>query len=472
MTKAAIHWFRQDLRLSDNPALRKAAQHEAVLPIYILDDENAGEYTMGGASRWWLHHALKSLDASLGHTLSVYFGSPQSVLDDLLTRFDIEAVYWNRCYEPWRIRRDTRIKESLKARGIAVQTCNGSLLWEPWTVRKADGTPYKVFSPFYRNGCRNAGAPRPPDAKPENTACICDDKQQGLDALGLLPEIPWCDQLEPHWEISEAGAWKRFETFVEEGLPAYKEGRDFPARPHVSRLSPYLHFGQISPNQIWHAMRRVGDDRHVDHFCSELAWREFSYSQLYYNPELPEKNLQSKFDVFPWVENAENLRAWQTGKTGIPMVDAGMRELWQTGYMHNRVRMVVGSFLVKNLRLHWHHGEHWFRDTLLDADLASNSASWQWIAGCGADAAPYFRIFNPVTQGQKFDPDGQYIRRYIPEISALPDKYLFSPWETPRSILKSFGIELGVTYPYPVVDLKQSRLAALEAFRSLKQWGV
>jgi len=257
--------------------------------------------------------------------------------------------------------------------------------------------------------------------------------------------------------------------FLDEGLSLYKDGRNLPAMPYVSRLSPHLHFGEVSPNQLWYAVKNIGDNKHVDHFCSELGWREFSYSQLYHNHDLPTKNLQSKFDTFPWVENKILLEAWKKGKTGVPMVDAGMRELWQTGYMHNRVRMIVGSFLVKNLRLHWHHGALWFWDTLVDADLANNSASWQWIAGCGADSAPYFRIFNPVIQGQKFDADGSYVRKYIPEIALLPDKYLFSPWDAPESVLKEAGIDLGKSYPAPIVDLKQSRDAALKAFQSLSQ---
>ena len=271
-----------------------------------------------------------------------------------------------------------------------------------------------------------------------------------------------------HWQIGEEGAYKRFQTFIKEGLSSYKEGRNIPSEPFVSRLSPHLRWGEISPNQLWYLVRNIGDDSNIDHFCSELGWREFSYSQLFHNPDLPRKNLQAKFDGFPWAENDDYLRAWQTGQTGVPMVDAGMRELWQTGYMHNRVRMIVGSYLVKNLRLHWHHGERWFWDTLVDADLANNSASWQWIAGCGADAAPYFRIFNPVTQGQKFDPQGHYIRQYIPEIAGLPNKYLFSPWEAPAEVLQAAGIKLDSTYPSPIVNLKQSREAALEAFKSLK----
>ena len=467
--KIAIHWFRQDLRLSDNPALARASKHKRILPIYILDDENAGEHAMGGASRWWLHHSLNALGRSLDGKLSVYRGNPQYILDDILARFDVEAVYWNRCYEPWRISRDREIEKHLKTKGIAVHTFNGSLLWEPWDVQKGDGTPYKVFTPFYHKGCLKAEAPRPPLSKPEGANYLLDQGGTGMDALGLLPGINWDSQLESHWTIGEEGAHHRLEAFIDEGLSSYKDGRDIPAKPHVSRLSPHLHFGEISPNRLWHAVRGMGDNNYIDKFCSELGWREFSYSLLHYNPELPRKNLQSKFDAFPWAENAEYLRAWQKGRTGVPMVDAGMRELWQTGYMHNRARMIVGSFLVKNLRLHWRHGERWFWDTLVDADLANNSAGWQWIAGCGADAAPYFRIFNPVTQGQKFDPDGIYVRKYVPEIAALPDKYLFNPWEAPGLVLKEAGIEPGTTYPKPVVNLKRSREAALEAFQSLKQ---
>ncbi len=465
----AIHWFRQDLRLSDNPALYKAARHGKVLPLFILDDGNAGEYTMGGASRWWLHHSLASLNNSLGGNLSFYHGNPIDVLCDIVTRFDINAIYWNRCYEPWRIDRDKKIKDHLK-KSLNVESCNGSLLWEPWTIKKDDGTNYKVFSPFYQKGCLQAEQPRKFIPSPSNVKYLRDnDGSVNLNQLKLLPILCWNKKLEPNWSIGEKGAHTRFQQFIKEGLSQYKDGRNSPAKPYVSRLSPYLHFGEISPNQLWYTVQSIGDDKHIDHFCSELGWREFSYSQLYHNPDLPTKNLQPKFNSFPWAKDSDLLRAWEKGQTGIPMVDAGMRQLWQTGYMHNRIRMIVGSFLVKNLRLHWHHGERWFWDTLVDADLANNSASWQWIAGCGADAAPYFRIFNPVTQGKKSDPNGSYVRRFIPEIASLPDKYLFSPWETPNHILKESGIELGNTYPNPIVDLKQSRDAALAAFQSLKQ---
>ena len=466
--KIAIHWFRQDLRLNDNKSLFEASKHKNVLPIYILDDCNSKEFRIGSASRLWLHYSLKSLNKSLDGKLSVYSGNPEDILKDILNRYEVEAIYWNRCYEPWRIKRDSEIKANLKKREIEVDTFNSSLLWEPWSIKKDDGTPYKVFTPFYRKGCLNAEKPSSPISKPKDVCFLFDQHQIGIDKLNLLPSKGWGDKIKSSWNIGEEAAHKRFDQFIEEGLSSYKEGRNVPSKPYVSRLSPHIHFGEISSNQLWYSVRSIGDDKNIEHFCSELGWREFSYSQLFQNPELPKKNLQSKFDAFPWNDDESLLTAWKKGKTGIPMVDAGMRELWQTGYMHNRVRMIVGSFLVKNLRLHWHHGERWFWDTLFDADLANNSASWQWIAGCGADAAPYFRIFNPVMQGQKFDPNGEYVRQYIPEISSLPNKYLFNPWEASDEILKKASIKLGSTYPFPIVDLKESRELALLAFQSLK----
>lgn len=464
----SIHWFRQDLRLSDNPALSAAAESGTVLPIYILDDQNCGDFALGAASQSWLHHSLHSLNKSLGGKLSIYRGNPIDILRCIATRFSVKSVCWNRCYEPWRIIRDTKIKEQLKHLGIEVKSTNGSLLWEPWTIKQNNGSPYKVFTPFYRKGCLQSNTPRTPLTTPLKIEYI-DDKENSfkVDQLNLLPKIQWNKKFEQHWEMGEEHADVRLNQFIKEGLSAYKNGRNFPAKPYVSRLSPYLHFGEISPNQIWSAIRSQGNDKNIDHFCSELGWREFSYYLLYHNQDLPTVNLQKKFDAYPWEDNDARLNAWKKGQTGIPMVDAGMRELWQTGYMHNRTRMIVGSFLVKNLNLHWHHGERWFWDTLVDADLANNSASWQWVAGCGADPAPYFRIFNPISQGQKFDPDGHYIRRFVPELSELPNEYLFSPWKAPNSVLEKSGVTLGETYPKPIVDLTLSRNSALAAFESL-----
>jgi deoxyribodipyrimidine photo-lyase len=471
-------WFRQDLRLSDNPALNAAVEQGKILPIYILEDGDAGEWAMGGASRVWLHHILNDLNDNLNGNLHVYEGKAEDILDRLIKDHAISGVYWNRCYEPWRIDRDKKIKEKLSDQGLDVQSFNGSLLWEPWTIKNQQGDPYKVFTPYYRKGCLPSGEPREPEKKPSGIDCLkCNQTQSKIDDLGLLPEkLDWHESMVEGWDISENGAHQRLDDFLKNGLKGYKEGRNNPAQDHVSRLSPYLHWGLISPHQVWHTSRTYAGVHHtpekdIDHFCSELGWREFSYNLLYHFPTLPKKNLQEKFNDFPWRYSKHDLEAWQKGMTGCPMVDAGMRELYQTGYMHNRVRMIVGSFLVKNLMMHWHQGEEWFWDCLADADLANNSASWQWIAGCGADAAPYFRIFNCVTQGQKFDPDGTYTRTYIPEIAGLPDKYLHCPWEAPDDVLEKAGVKLGETYPELIADLKESRERALEAFHSLKKEG-
>ena len=472
-----IHWFRQDLRLSDNPALCAAAAAGAVVPIYILDDETAGQDRMGSASRWWLHHSLAALNLALDGKLLFFRGDAATILANLVTQIEAGGVYWNRCYEPWRITRDTALKKRLGDLGVTVESHNGSLLWEPWDIAKQDGTPYRVFTPFYRRGCLSATPPRQPLGPPASLDLWQADGKaltgaSDLDGLGLLPRHAWQDNIARHWTPSETSAQARLDDFVQNGLAGYKEGRNFPAKQNVSRLSPHLHFGEISTNQAWYAVRDVADsgrlESDADNFLSELGWREFSHSLLYQFPELPRANLQAKFDGFPWADNPDHLAKWQRGQTGYPIVDAAMRELWQTGYMHNRLRMVVGSFLVKNLRLHWHHGEAWFWDCLVDADLANNSASWQWIAGCGADAAPYFRVFNPVTQGQKFDPDGTFTRRFVPELAKLPVKYLFNPWEAPAHILADAGVVLGENYPRPIVDVKQSREAALAAFASLR----
>ena len=473
-----IHWFRQDLRVSDNPSLNAAAVNGEVLPVFILDDDAAGQWAHGSASRWWLHHSLKQLNQSLDDKLLVIKGSAETVLPTLAVKYHADAVYWNRCYEPWRIKRDKTIKEVLRTAGLTVNSFNGSLLWEPWTILKKDKTPYKVFTPFYRKGCLMAPPPREPDSLPTPLQLFAGHSQNTIDSLDLLPKTGringqrWDHTLNNHWHeqgIGEVAAHHKLKKFISKGLNGYKDGRNFPAKAHISKLSPHLHFGEISPNQVWYTSLMCSDAEHdLDCFQSELGWREFSYYLLYHFPTMPEGNFQAKFDHFPWQDNPSAVNSWQRGLTGIPIVDAGMRELQQTGFMHNRVRMIVGSFLVKNLLQHWQHGESWFWDQLVDADLASNSASWQWVAGSGADAAPYFRIFNPITQGQKFDPEGEYIRQYIPEIAQLPNKYLFSPWETPKSILAQTGIDLGSDYPLPIVDIKASRERALASFKQLK----
>ena len=469
----SIYWFRQDLRLSDNPALSAAIESGKVLPVYILDDINSKDHKMGEASRWWLHHSLINLNEKLNGKLSFYNDDPSKVFEELIKQYDVNSIFWNRCYEPWRIKRDKDLKIDLEKKNINIETYNGSLLWEPWKVLKSDGTPYRVFSPYYKRGCLGATPPREPIKQPDLENIISNSFDNlTLSDLNLLPDVKWFNEMEQIWKPGEDGAKDKLHLFLDNGLLGYKEGRNFPSRKNVSQLSPHMHFGEVSPNQVWYGAQlkegEKGIDKDLTHFLSELGWREFSYNLLYHFPSLPKENLQKKFDNFPWEVNEGYLDKWKKGLTGFPIVDAGMRELWQTGYMHNRVRMIVGSFLVKNLLLHWHEGEKWFWDCLIDADLASNSASWQWVAGSGADAAPYFRIFNPIAQGIRFDPEGEYTKKYIPELKNIPNKYLYSPWEAPQDILDEASIELGKDYPHPIVDLKQSREKALDAFSVIR----
>ncbi len=474
---AVILWFRQDLRIADNPALNAAAREgRPVLPIYILDDENAAEWKMGAASRWWLHQSLAELDRAVDGRLALFRGDATQILPEILRSVNADSVFWNRCYEPWRVARDSEIKKTLQEDSISVRSFNGSVLFDPPNTNKPDGTPYRVFTPFYRRGClQNGIPPREPLPAPRDISWLDSDAGLALDDLELMPAVNWYGEMAEEWQPGEAGANARLDEFLSAAIGHYDEGRNRPDKRYVSRLSPHLHFGELSPNQVWFS---VLGEREVDEltsdedtFLSELGWREFSNNLLYNEVNLPTENLQRKFDAFPWIDDEDHLRRWQRGQTGYPIVDAGMRELWRTGYMHNRVRMIVGSFLVKNLLLHWLHGERWFWDTLLDADLANNSASWQWVAGCGADAAPYFRIFNPVTQGKKFDPQGEYVRRFVPELASIPDKFVHQPWEAPAEVLQSAGVTLGKDYPEPLVDLKSSRERALAAFKSLSSGG-
>ncbi len=471
-TPTALVWFRQDLRLADNPALHAAAASGArVLAVYIHDDEAAGEWSPGPASRWWLKQSLAALDETLDGELLELHGNPLEVIPGLVEDFSIDSVYWNRCIEPWRADYDSAVKEQLLASSVPVKTFNGSLLWDPPTINKPDGTPYRVFTPFYRKGCLENGiTPRKPLPAPTNLQLISPAGSRWSDGSGELSGFIPPDIDASLWSPGEAGASRALGRFLENAVRQYDRQRDIPGEVGTSRLSPHLHFGEISPNQVWYAVLerctngKLSDD--ADRYLSEIGWREFSNYLLYHNPNLPDTNLQRRFDRFPWGTNEELLTAWQRGETGFPIVDAGMRELATTGYMHNRVRMVTASFLVKNLLTDWRHGARWFWNHLVDADLANNSASWQWVAGCGADAAPYFRIFNPVAQGNKFDPDGTYVRRFVPELAALPDKYIHSPFDAPPAILEQAGVRLGETYPEPVADLSLSRQAALDAYRS------
>ena len=472
MKTPVIVWFRQDLRLADNPALHAAAARGApVLPVFVHDDEAAGDWQPGAASRWWLRKSLASLDESLDNVLRVFYDEASEIVPRLVAETGASAVYWNRCVEPWRVGRDRVLKSQLQDDGIEVHTFNGGYLFDPAEVRKQDGGPYRVFTPFYRNGClERSPEPRTPLPAPQNLVLDTNVVEAHRQFDLILPAYQWFEGGLRDWHPGEPGAGRALRRFIHEGLANYPEGRDRPDLECVSYLSPHLHFGEVSPHQVRAAvLDATGDvpNESIDKFLSELGWRDFSAHLLLQAPDLPERNLQRKFDRFPWLQDDDALLAWQCGMTGYPIVDAGMRELWRTGYMHNRVRMIAASFLVKNLLQDWRHGERWFWDHLLDADLANNSASWQWVAGCGADAAPYFRIFNPVTQGRKFDPDGVYVRRYVPEIAGLPNRFLHSPWEAPDDVLEASGLELGTNYPSPIVALKQSRERALEAFKSL-----
>lgn len=457
----AIHWFRRDLRLADNPALARAARAGRVLPVFIIDPDHPDEIALGAAGRAWLHRALEALDRSLGGALNLYRGRPQELLPALAARTGARLVSWGRLPDPVLATRDSKVEAALRAAGCAVHTENSFLLWEPGEILKPDGTPYRVFTPFFRKGCLGAPPPRRPLPVPRFEA-LGDPEALPLAALGLWPDHPWAARMMTHWQAGETAAAERLARFVEEKLAAYPARRDEPGIDGTSRLSAYLHFGEISPNTAWHAAEGPGADK----FRAELGWREFSWNLLVHNPDLADRPLRPEFARFPWIEDETAFAAWRRGQTGIPLVDAGMRELWQTGWMHNRVRMVTASFLVKNLLIDWRAGERWFRDCLVDADPANNAASWQWVAGCGADAAPYFRIFNPMLQGEKFDKRGAYIRRFVPEIAKLPDRWLHRPWEAPRAVLEAAGVRLGRDYAEPIVDLSASRRRALAAFET------
>ena len=481
ITTPTLIWFRQDLRLQDNPALMAAiARGGPIVPLYILDDVGEGRWPMGGASRWWLHRSLASLDGSLrkrGSSLILARGESASVLRQIVQDTGAGAVVWNRRYEPTVIARDAAIKRDLGEAGIDVKSFNSALLNEPHTIANKQGRPFQVFSPFWRHCLTlpieapikfTATALEAPDAWPRSL---------DLDDLKLQPSIPWDAGLAETWEPGEAGATKSLGVFVARAMDEYGEARNLPDRRGTSMISPSLHFGEISPRQVWAAVKARSESSGVFPpsngarvFLSEVGWREFAYHLLFHFPQTPEFPLREEFARFPWAEDSEGdkLKAWQRGRTGYPIVDAGMRQLWTTGWMHNRVRMVVGSFLVKHLRLPWQQGAAWFWDTLVDADLASNTLGWQWTAGCGADAAPYFRVFAPVLQGRKFDAEGDYVRRWVPELATLPAEHIHAPWEAPAEVLASAGVRLGVDYPMPMVDHATARDAALAAFKALR----
>ena len=480
-----VHWFRTDLRLSDNPALCWAAERGApVLGLYVVD--TTATRAPGGASRWWLGQSLTALAEALaaaGSALVILKGDPAALLPELADRISAGAVVWNRRYGAADRALDAALKTRLRQSGRLVQSFNSHLLREPWEVRSAAGQPMKVFTPFWR-AARAMGPFAPPCPAPARLGdgasaplLACLDGLPRLapaDILRVPAHADWTLGLGQAFRPGEAAARDLLAQFLDEILESYTDDRDRPDRPATSRLSPHLAFGEIGPRQIAAAtaMAEAADgsgrlSRHAEKFLAELGWREFSYHLLYSSPAMADQPIAAKFAAFPWQDDPAALAAWQRGRTGYPIVDAGMRQLWQTGWMHNRVRMVVASFLIKHLQIDWREGERWFWDTLVDADPASNPASWQWVAGCGADAAPYYRIFNPVLQGLKFDPDGAYVRCFVPELARLPAAHIHAPWLAPAAVLAEAGIVPGQTYPAPIVDHSAARARALAVYQAL-----
>jgi len=450
-----------------------------VIPLYIHAPEESAPWKPGAASNWWLHHSLQSLDQTLrerGSRLIMRQGPSLGALQKLITESKAEAVFWNRLYEPAHSERDKWNKQALREQGVTVESFNAALLFEPWQVVKENGAPYRVFTPYWK-ASQQRGLPgsehRAPTALPPISRALGSEK---LASFELLPNVPWDSRFPSLWRPGEIGAQQQLDTFLDNALHRYESGRDVPAEANTSRLSPALHFGEIGPRQLVTAIARFTATHHTAGLVSQgeawlrqLVWREFAHAQLYHHPHTSDKPFDTRFERFAWERHyPAALAAWQRGETGIPIVDAGMRELWHTGWMHNRVRMIVASLLTKNLLIPWQEGARWFWDTLLDADLANNSFGWQWVAGSGNDAAPYFRIFNPVLQGEKFDATGRYVRRWLPELATLPDKYLHKPWQATEAIRREAGVLLGQTYPQPLVDLKLSRKQALERYARMR----
>ncbi|MCP5523316.1 MAG: deoxyribodipyrimidine photo-lyase [Verrucomicrobiales bacterium] len=473
-------WFRQDLRLSDHPAL-EAAVHRGrpVVPLFLWSPEEESPWGPGAASRWWLHQSLKRLDAELrrhGSRLILRRGTAEETLLRLLKETGATTVVWNRRYEPGIIARDRRLKETLRGAGFEAESYNGSLLWEPWELRTKTGGPYQVFTAFWRE-CLSRDDPAAPLPAAEHLAGPTNwPASEPLAELRLEPRLDWAAGIRAAWQPGETGARERLDHFLDTAFADYDDGRNRPDQAGTSRLSPFLHFGEISPRQIWHALRaRAGKEGwpatawRGSQYLAEVGWREFAHHLLFHFPHTPAKPLRAEFERFPWHRDANALRSWQQGRTGFPIVDAGMRELWATGWMHNRVRMIVASFLVKDLMIPWQDGAAWFWDTLVDADLANNTLGWQWTAGCGADAAPFFRVFNPTGQGERFDPAGDYVRHWVPELARVPAKWIHRPAEAPAEVLAAAGVRLGNHYPEPMVSHAIARQVALDAWQRLKR---
>jgi deoxyribodipyrimidine photo-lyase len=464
----ALVWFRHDLRLDDNPALRAALdQGFTPIPVYVHAPQEEGEWSPGAASLAWLHRSLTALDADLrsrGSRLLLRAGPSAPALQALVEQTGAVAVFWNRKYEPATQPRDASLKKRLREQGLQVESFNGCLLFEPWDLATQQGGPYKVFTPFWRSALAQRRAPATWDAPGALPAFEDALPGESLDAWRLAPALGWDAGFWKVWTPGEAGAREALEVFIDGALNGYRTDRDRPDRTGTSRLSPHLHFGEIAPWRITAELERArtaANSADMDGYIRELGWREFAYHLLHHFPQTTTQNLNPRFAHFDWAKvDPKALEAWQRGRTGVPIVDAGLRELWATGYMHNRVRMIVASYLTKHLRYHWLQGARWFWDTLVDADLANNTLGWQWTAGTGADAAPYFRVFNPVTQAEKFDPKGTYIAHWVPELAAVPVPLRFAPWEKPDVMSR-----IAPDYPRrPLVDVAEGREGALAAY--------
>ena len=494
-SSATIVWFRRDLRLDDNPALVAAVRRGGpIVPVFIWDPREGKNWVPGAAARWWLHQSLAALDAELrryGSRLVIRAGDALARLQDLARETGSDTVFWNRRYEPATRQSDKRITAALRREGFAVETFNAALLFEPDEVTNKSGRPFQVFTPFWR-ACMERPPSDPLAAPTRLPGPRRWPESSRLSELELEPTIDWTGGIRAVWQPGWRGAGANLTRFLEKSLSNYATDRDRPGIAGTSRLSPHLHFGEISPRRVWHAVSqwlgqtsgsgRRGDGSPAQRgrqaletrrtaaeaYLRQLVWREFAYHLLHHFPHTAEHPFRTEFAAFPWARNARALRAWQRGRTGYPLVDAGMRQLWTTGWMHNRVRMVVASFLTKHLLIAWETGARWFWDTLVDADLANNTFGWQWTAGCGADPAPYFRIFNPVSQGEKFDPDGDYVRQWVPELAALPPPWIHRPWEASSAALTDAGVKLGQTYPNPIVDHAEARERALAAFARIR----
>ena len=476
---STLVWFRRDLRLVDNPALDAAvAAGDPVVPLFIFAPEEADHWTPGGASRWWLHGSLERLAEELAARGSrLILRRTTDTLKELKTlaaTLKATRVLWNRLYDPFTVARDRRIKTELQTTGLEVASYNAALLREPWEIANKSGGPFQVFTPFWRH-CVTLPEPveplKPPPSIPTPKRWPASEP---LKKFELLPRIDWAAGMREAWTPGSAAALESLDHFLPRAFDDYPSARDRPDVAGTSRLSPHLHFGEIGPRQIWHGVRRYAQSRgqhttwRQSQFLTEVGWREFAHHLLYHFPQTTDQPLRADFARFPWKSDRKGLRAWQRGKTGFPIVDAGMRQLWHTGWMHNRVRMIVGSFLVKDLLLPWNEGAAWFWDTLVDADLANNTLGWQWISGCGADAAPYFRIFNPVTQAKRFDPQGTYIRTWLPELAHVPMEWIHEPSKAPAETLRAARVRLGVDYPHPLVDHGVARERALQALAKLR----